>query len=386
MTPSETFVADLCKKSFLPFWSFPNPLQKKNKELCDVLIVCDNDIIIISVKDIKISCHSDEGVQYERWQKKAILSSIDQIYGAERFLKNVDEVVLSDNITKISLPPKETRRVFRIAVAFGGENKYSLETGQFGQGFVHVFDEESTFTIFDELDTITDFINYLIAKEKFLVNKRILVPKEVDFLALYIHTSLDLGIDPDTVVLDDGLWLDYAKSAEYKKWKQEIKVSYIWDEIVSQLHAIHIIENKTSGSRSDLERATRLITLEPRINRLELGMTLNDAIQKKVKARMIKALPGSNHSYVFMPLSDKNWNRKEKELQLRCLVARYENRGADIVIGISLGKGSANEYIFDIVYFNIPNLTSEMIEKIKSAKQELGYFKNPIISHSKDMR
>ena len=44
MTPSEKFVSELCEKSFLPFWSFASPLGKKNKELCDVLVVCNNTI------------------------------------------------------------------------------------------------------------------------------------------------------------------------------------------------------------------------------------------------------------------------------------------------------------------------------------------------------
>ena len=51
MTPSERYVDNLCKKSFLPFWSFPNPLGKKGKELCDVLVVCGHTIILISVKE-----------------------------------------------------------------------------------------------------------------------------------------------------------------------------------------------------------------------------------------------------------------------------------------------------------------------------------------------
>ena len=92
MTPSNKHVADLCQKSFLPFWNFPNPIGKKNKELCDVLVVCGNYILIISVKDIRVSSHTDKEVQDERWVKKAVEDSAKQIYGAERFLKTVGEV------------------------------------------------------------------------------------------------------------------------------------------------------------------------------------------------------------------------------------------------------------------------------------------------------
>ncbi|MGV8092267.1 MAG: hypothetical protein AB2L24_10435 [Mangrovibacterium sp.] len=386
MTPSEKFVSELCEKSFLPFWSFPSPLGKKNKELCDVLVVCENSIIIISIKDIKVSEHSDENIRYERWQKKAILSSIDQIYGAERFLKNGNEITLSDKITKIQLPPHPNREIFRIAIAFGGKKEYPLETGEFGSGFVHVFDEQSTFTVLSELDTITDFVNYLKAKEKFLANKTIMVPREIDFLALYLKTTLEFDFIPDTVVLDEGMWEDYLEDDEYKYWQKEIPQSYVWDEIVSQLHAIHIKDKKDYTLVSDLERATRIIALEPRINRIELGMCLIDAIEKKVRGRMMPPLDGSDHSYVFMPLSYKNWESKEKELQLRCLVARKESKNAPKVIGIAIGKSSTNEHIFDIAYFDIPELNEEMLEKIEEAKQELGYFKNPTISRSKDMR
>lgn len=386
MTPSEKYVSELCKKSFLPFWSFPNPLGKKGKELCDVLVVCGNDIIIISIKDIKASEHPDEIIQYERWQKRAISDSIDQIYGAERFLRTVDEITIKDRQTSIKLPPKEERSVFRIAIAFGRKENFPLETGNFGGGFVHVFDEESTFTVLNELDTFPDFIGYLKAKEQLLSNKTILVPKEVDFLALYIQTSLDFGdVNPDFVTIDETLWSEYEKSDEYKKWQHEIQKSYVWDKLIAQLYKIHVEGNSGIANRTDLEIATRTISLEPRINRIELGMVLEDAMNKKLKARMIK-LPECNHSYVIMPLNSKNWEGKENELQLRCVVARYENPTAHKVIGIAIGESPKGEFMFDLAYFNIPELSEELINKIKDVKEVLGYFKSPVISHSKDMR
>ncbi|HAF78901.1 MAG TPA: hypothetical protein DCG42_16445 [Maribacter sp.] len=140
MTPSEQYVADLCQKSFLPFWNFPNPIGKKNKELCDVLVICGNYILIISVKDIRVSSHTDKKVQYERWVKKAVEDSAKQIYGAERFLKTANEVYAKNRTNKISLPPKNERIIFRIAIAFGSDNTFPLPYGEFGQGFVHVFD------------------------------------------------------------------------------------------------------------------------------------------------------------------------------------------------------------------------------------------------------
>ena len=53
LTESEKFVTSISERAFLKLWTHPNPIGKKGKELCDCLIVCENHIIIISVKDIQ---------------------------------------------------------------------------------------------------------------------------------------------------------------------------------------------------------------------------------------------------------------------------------------------------------------------------------------------
>lgn len=388
MTPSEKFVADLCQKSFLPFWSFPNPLGKKGKELCDVFVVCENHIIIISVKDTTVSNHPDENVQYERWTKKAIHESADQIYGAERFLNSVDEIPTKNRSRTVKLPKKGQRIIHRIAIAFGSKPEFPLETGNFGKGFIHVFDEKSTWIVINELDTITDFTNYLIAKEKFIADKRILIPTEADFLALYLQTGLDIPYPADLIVSGTGLWEDYQKSKEYSDWKKDIQASFIWDRLIEQMYDYQVNSNgQVSPERMiELEESVRTINLEPRINRIELGSVLENAFERKVSARMIRPIAGSNHSYVLMPLTDKNWEEKDKELMIRCFVARVENPEAEIVVGIALGENSQGESHFDVCYLRVPELDDEFVKNAKIIQEELGYFSNPKISHSKEFR
>lgn len=386
MTPSEQYVSDLCEKSFLPFWSFPNPIGKKDKELCDVFIVCENHIIIISVKDISVSKHEDERVQYERWVKKAIYSSSDQIYGAERFLESVDEVFSKDFSSKIKLPKKSSRIIHRIAIAFGSKENFPLPTGDFGKGFVHVFDEKSTFTVLSELDTIIDFTNYLIAKEKFIADKQVLISTESDYLAFYIQTGLEIDATADTICVQEGLWAAYINSNEYLKWRKEIEISYVWDRIILHFHDYHVSSGISDERRLELEKSVRQINLETRINRIELGTVLENAKERKVSARMLQPHKGCNHTYVLIPITDKNWNKKERELKLRCVVARVENPSAEIIIGMSIGSNSNGESYFDICYLNIPELDEEFIKYARSIQEELGYFKNPVISSSKEFR
>jgi hypothetical protein len=386
MTKSEKFVADLCEMSFLPFWSFPSPIGKKGNELCDLLVVCENTIIIISVKDIAPSNHEDEMIVYDRWTKKAIHQSVSQIYGAERYLKSVDTIQLKNSTYSVQLPPKEKRIIHRVAIAFGSKPDYPFPIGDFEEGFVNVFDEKATTTILKELDTITDFTNYLEAKQKFLEKSNTLLPYETDFLALYIQTGLHFEHNEKMLLVGEGLWEAYIDSEDYKKWQTDIEVSYFWDIMIQSLYINHVKPGITSQKRNDIERAIRLINLEPRINRLELGMVLENTIKSGVKARMIKPLPGSEHSYLFMPMQQKNWNERGKEIDLRCFVARAEFPEAKKIIGIGIGRSPDGEDTFDIGYLDIPELDDKFIETANMIKEELGYFKNIRLTHSKDMR
>ncbi|PXV61069.1 hypothetical protein CLV62_1263 [Dysgonomonas alginatilytica] len=386
MTPSEKYVSELCEKSFLPFWSYLSPLGKNNKELCDVLLICENDIVIISIKDIKVSDHPDPSVQYNRWHSKAIDGSLSQIYGAERFIESVEEITLNNRITKIKLPEKKDRVIFRVAVAFGSKKDFPLNTGDFGNGYVHVFDEDSTFTVINELDTFPDFINYLKAKEQFTKGKIVKVPKEVDFLALYIKTSLEFDYTPDTIIIDEGLWNEYTKSDEYIKWKKDIKPSYIWDEIITTLYKLHIEGKANSEKHSELEIATRAINLESRMNRIELGIVLEDMLKRNIRARMLKEQPHTNHTYVLLRADKKNWESKESELQLRCFIAKKDNPNVTKIIGLTFGIDENGNDMFDLAYFYLPELNEEAKRRIEIVQQELGYFTNPQISRSKNMR
>lgn len=158
------------------------------------------------------------------------------------------------------------------------------------------------------------------------------------------------------------------------------------DEIVSQLHKTHVAGNEGREIRNDLEKATRLITQETRMNRRELALVIRDAIQKKLRGRMMKPLPGTQHSYVIMPLSEKNWIGKESELQLRCMIARHDIPEARQVIGLGIGIGPDGVPTFDLAYIDIPELTEEVKLKIRQAKEELGFFNNPQTSRSSEMR
>jgi len=386
MTPSEEYVARLCQKSFLPFWSFPNPEGKKEKELCDLIVVCGNHIIIISVKEIRVTSHADPSVQYDRWFKKAILKSTDQIHGAERYIGGVDEILSYKGKSRIKLPEKECRIIHRIAIAFGSKPDFPIPTRDFGKGYVHVLDEQSTELLLDELDTLKDFTNYLTAKEKFANEFKLICKYEADFLALYLQTGLEFDAGSNSALVIDDLWKSYEASQEYADWRKEIEVSYIWDRMIEKIHSYHVNEETNSERRFELENSLRVINLEPRMDRIELGKLLDDAITKKVSARMLLPREDSKHMYVFIPLSDHNWESKENELQLRCLVARFQNPQVSIVVGVSIGTNKKGESMFDICYFNLPTIDNNFCQIAMKIQDNLGYFKNPSVTKRKFLK
>lgn len=375
MTPSEKYVFELCKKSFLPFWSFPNPLGKKGNELCDLLIVCQSYVVIISVKENKVSSEPNNQ-DFIRWYRKAIDKSVRQIYGAEKYLNQVEEVILSDKKTKVKLPHKEHRKVFRIAMTFGAEGKYPYPTGEMGNGFVHVFDKYTTNLVLDELNTVTDFINYLEAKEDLSKKTRLLVEREHDLLATYIQTGFQFDEILDTLAIAPYTWEAYFTSEEYSHWKYQEESSFIWDIMVRTVYDFHIKGDNSNSRFNELENVLRYINLETRAERIELGNAIEEAIKVGVKARMIKPLPGRDHCYVFMPLTQENWNRKEDELQMRCHVARVETPESKRVIGIGVGADEKGMIWFDIAYLEQEELIKEFIEISNELKNELGLFKN----------
>lgn len=392
MTPTEKIVADLCKDTFLSFWSFANPIGKRiDKELCDILVVCDPDVIIFSVKEINIKESGDPMVDIERWERNAVEESVKQIYGAERFLRDREEVVLNDRATKIRLPDKGIRNVYRVAVAFGRGDKFPLKEGDFGKGFVHVMDERSVEIILKELDTISDLIDFLNEKETFQKSdvQHIAFSGE-DYLAMYLGNGFDIPEGVNLLMIDSDSWIDFSASPEYVADKKENKISYIWDGIIERLSEdFHTNDLINDVSRDELELALRWMNKETRFGRRMMSRmvmdVLGDGVAKpKSKAKIVQAELPSAPLYVIMQRKLEDREISRKELQMRCLVARSMFPDKHHVIGIASepydkGKGHS----LDLVYMDLSIWTEELQKNAEGIKEDLGYFKSPIMSRMK---
>ncbi len=383
MTRTEKLVYDLCNLTFLSLWSFANPLGKKDKELCDVLVICEPDIIIFSVKDIQIKDSGNLEVDFNRWIERAIKSSAKQIYGAERFLESSTQVKLNDGKTIIDIPKNNNTRIHRVAVAFGRGDRFPLQYGDFGNGFVHVLDERAVEIVLKELDTITDFVNYLDSKEKFIREGKFpFTYSEEDMLAYFISNNFSFPEEADVVIFESDLYEGLSNDSKYQEILARLSISYVWDNLIEKL-----VDDFKNGllindvTRNELELTIRQMAREDRNKRKFLSEKFLEFVgyfeEPKAVSRLIKS--NDDLIYVFLLGDFNERERRMRELQLRCFVARSKFNCTKI-IGLATEKYSKDGYSMDFSYSHYPYFDDESIQKAKELSEELNYFNNPRIS------
>jgi hypothetical protein len=110
-TESERTLAKLAKRAFLSLWSYLNvytdvgrPGPGDGKELCDLLVVFGNDVLLFSDKDCEYKVGAEVKVAWPRWYKKAIEKSAKQLAGAERLLRNFPGRFFIDKACETPMP------------------------------------------------------------------------------------------------------------------------------------------------------------------------------------------------------------------------------------------------------------------------------------------
>jgi hypothetical protein len=392
VTDSEQFVYNVCQKSFLSLWSYVNPLGRDpGKELCDILIVCDPDVIVISVKGIALSNSGNVAVNWARWERRAVAGSIRQIEGAIRYLDKVTQVTKKDGTTGLPLPALNRRVYHRVAVACGGRGEVPITSStESEKPMVHVFDEKSFFLILRNLDTVSDFVRYLADKENFLERAIALIDGgEENLLAAYLHAGRTFPKEGDFAIFHGDLWEGVSSRKEFLLKQERDRDSYIWDMLIESLCESGF-DNATwiGPSMEESERALRVLAKENRFSRRMLGNALYDFLEQskagKVRARIAPAR--SEAVYVFLTSSADTAREDRKiELTARCFAAlrRYPNATAVVGIGMNVpGEKPVDGFTTELVMLQKegPSWPTDFLEWARTAQEELGYFKAPNIT------
>jgi hypothetical protein len=253
--------------------------------------------------------------------------------------------------------------------------------GDFGKGFVHVLDETSLPTLLRELDTITDFTNYLEAKRAFFEpGRKVVVPGEEHLLALYLQHGRQFPGGWEILILDDTLWPGFSNSPENQARKAADKASYAWDQVIEyvsrDLLADDLLFVEPPG---EAEGALRVLARECRFYRRFLGESLSEVLLGgRVRSRMLKSMSGV--TYVMLAADreqDREW--RIAELAARCTIARARIPDAATVVGIASERGDDRRpgLSFDVFMLHRPALTPADIREAERLSSELGYFRSP---------
>lgn len=384
--PAEELVAGICRRNFLSLWSYPNPRGKGGKELCDVLVVCDPFLIIISVKAPSYSESLDISTGWKRWQKKAIEESAKQISGANRWLQSATHVTRRDGTRGLPIPPKERRRVFRLAIALGGRGEVPIFGGRSRGGFLHVFNESALDRVLGELDTIIDFTNYLEAVEDLLsVSKVTVLGGEEELLAIYLRNGRAFPNKPDLLIIDGDLWEGLEKEPDYQAKKHADKISYVWDTLLDTF-AQDVLKGHMAfgGGLEANEQVLRVMAKETRFNRRILGRGFRDFMdltaKGKIRSRCTRSPSGVGYVFLACPHGTPRSNRIH-ELEVRCFVARglLTHEHVTTVVGLATERYERGRgFSLDLALTHLPEWTSDHQSRMEEIQRKLGTFASPM--------
>lgn len=104
---SERLLADLCEKSFLKLWSYPNSFKDDRKELCDLLAVFENHVFIFFDRENQQLENPDKDpeVLWRRWKKRVIDDQARTAHGAEKYIRSGRPIFL-DKDSNMPFPLK----------------------------------------------------------------------------------------------------------------------------------------------------------------------------------------------------------------------------------------------------------------------------------------
>lgn len=451
-TSSEKMLAKLSDKAFLSLWSFANVYtdeglkvndkgerKGQGEELCDLLVVFGNHVLIFSDKgQIEYRPKDDVKISWRRWVERAFLKSAYSTYKAEKWIKELPHrIFLDKECTEkfpIAIPNKNIIKLHRIAVARGitehskkfykdasgtlfikpdivGKEHYNqpfiIGTADKKKGYVHFFDEESIDKLFNELDTIKDFTDYLTKKEELINSGMLLVaPGEDELLGYYlssrekeeyIHSPqfiMPEGRTNEVIAVQTGFYEGHRNTKAYKTLKEIARISYFWDRCIEIMGSAAFTGrwHETNGKNYDEEiTVLKYMASESRMARSVLSDAFSEVSRKPFAASEVRPRvrvsgsptnPEMVYVWLVMQLTSEQKDYAEYREHRKAMISSYCMACKDAfpqfktIVGIASdainNKGASEE----LIYVHTDDWTDEEYKHAKWLREELGLLKN----------
>jgi hypothetical protein len=430
VTPTERLLAELCERSFLRLWSYPNPVKEDGKELCDLLSVFEDRVFIFFDRESRHldNIGEDQALSWSRWKRAAVDDQVRTAHGAERYLRSGRRVFLDRDLTT-EFPvniDRERMIVHKIIVAHGAaeacrassdanvSGSLAVAYGDLGAEFswpflveldkqrpVHILDSHNLEIILGELDTIFDLSSFLDAKiEAIRRYDGLVYCGEEDLLAHYFlrfdeaKNSHFIGTDDPDInffMVGEGEWKDFSQTTVYKRKKVADANSYLWDEII-QRTAQNALDGTLLGNSTMLrgQSAIHEMAKEPRSSRRALSTAMIEAIQKFPETsdplvRNVSFTPSfyEGKAFVFLQLKktdiadyDNDYRPKRQALlEIACGAAKNKFPELHTIVGIAMDAPKfATENAEDFILMNCKEWPDELRRRYERANEDFNFF------------
>ena len=430
VSDTEKLLFDLCDKTFLKLWTYPNPYKSDGHEMCDLITVFDNHVFIFFDRHntaLEKYEGNDIGVPWNRWKKAAIKKQLKTVSGAERYLRNPNNKLFIDAKGETPFPiniDRDNLVVHKIIVAHGaaqackeaakenirgslsitytndvdGTPERPFHVALDNQDIVHVFDSDNLEIILTEFDTITDLLSYFRAKEDTIRNTdHFWYAGEEDLISVYYrnfdaeaqeHFILPKNWDHDALIIEEGMWDNFVNSDANKRRKKADQISYQFDALI-QSTSENALAGLTGGDPDIFNRpsAIKEMAKEPRFHRRELSTQMLGAVERFPNDptqfyRSVGLYPSFEDKkvYVFlilhMPGIDLEEGRAIKVdlLKVACGVAKLRDPTIETVVGLAIEAPHLNENIAEDYILMRGELHEKEIEYIKKVNAKFNFF------------
>lgn len=233
----EKKLALILREHFSNYITYINPFKKKGEELCDALLIINNDIIIFSDKgsDNFNNNIDDQEILMKKWKNfyQGIKNSEKQLSNAKNWIseniKNNElcfflnqecnefcKILFTEEpnfyfVTTISGLTETAKKIFKNdgvlpidhSEIISNKKLFSTINKQDDNNFFHTFDIETLKQLMDYINTPTDFIQYLNYRFNFFTNNlNIKCEREDQILFLYVIKDCNYKLILDTNITE----------------------------------------------------------------------------------------------------------------------------------------------------------------------------------------
>ncbi len=417
---TEDFIEGLCEKVCLRDFTVRSPKYKKDgieKEVSDILVLFNDTVINFQVKskiekkEFSLKDETDKNrifkkveeaiKQFKTLNRAEKTNSFNELlttqgitipYNSQIIAKKIGIVCLNLEGENL-LPPHE-----RTDLTMSFQKKHNHE--------IHSFMKEVLEAIFQELDTIPDFLRYLEIRKKIIENKIISpLPSELDFLGMYKGNwpDLEAGINQAEnktlhFVLKPNMWNWYQnQKQQINQRNKDNEISYLVDNCIETIYQSIGFNAGNNVPKGTVENYLMVISCLSKLNRLERRSAGNILMEKTVKA--ITSPRGFNYNYSFYPdkslgifiLGFRGNNRKKRtdilQKYMHAASLHYNDKGLKEIVGIATEEANRRDRSYDVAIFKDfeKKLCENYIEMKKEASKLFKPIKNELIEEFREI-